>query len=221
MKSLLVHMSSLFSDENWSPEGASHLDLTRLEGTTCYCDADAEKAIEVYLDEVGVSKGSIDLTPMRRSIRVQNSVRFKNIEMIKGDRWEVDQFGKACFNVRIVAENDIKRVKCCFRILSADNSPITVLQTSGCLDCVKGREYDLFIEADFSQMLPGRYYMDLGLYEIKTDATARFFDRIDQAATFDILRDDNIEGNDTWDQRWQGIVKSEDMRILNIKQDNS
>ena len=58
-------------------------------------------------------------------------------------------------------------------------------------------------------------------YEIKTDATARFFDRIDQAATFDILRENNIEGNDTWDQRWQGIVKSEDMRILNIKQDNS
>ena len=46
MKSLLVHMSSLFADEAWSPEGAEHLDLTALEGTTCYCDAAAEKAIE-------------------------------------------------------------------------------------------------------------------------------------------------------------------------------
>ena len=46
MKSLLVHMSSLFADEEWSPEGALHLDLTALEGTTCYCDAAAEKAIE-------------------------------------------------------------------------------------------------------------------------------------------------------------------------------
>ena len=45
MKSLLVHMSSLFSDEEWSPEGAGHLDLTALKGTTCYCDAAAEEAI--------------------------------------------------------------------------------------------------------------------------------------------------------------------------------
>lgn len=45
MKSLLVHMSSLFSDEEWSPEEAEHLDLTALKGTTCYCDATAEEAI--------------------------------------------------------------------------------------------------------------------------------------------------------------------------------
>ena len=46
MKSLLVHMSSVFSAENWSPDEARHLDLTHLEGTTCYCDQESEKAIE-------------------------------------------------------------------------------------------------------------------------------------------------------------------------------
>ena len=38
-------MSSLFYDENWSPEGAISLDLRNLEGTTCYCDASAEAII--------------------------------------------------------------------------------------------------------------------------------------------------------------------------------
>ena len=45
MKCVLVHMSSLFYDENWSPEGAISLDLRNLEGTTCYCDAPAEATI--------------------------------------------------------------------------------------------------------------------------------------------------------------------------------
>ena len=45
MKCVLVHMSSLFYDENWSPEGAISLDLRNLEGTTCYCDASAEAII--------------------------------------------------------------------------------------------------------------------------------------------------------------------------------
>lgn len=46
MKSLLVHMSSLYDDEAWSPEDAAHLDLTDLEGTICYCDPESEKVIE-------------------------------------------------------------------------------------------------------------------------------------------------------------------------------
>ena len=46
MKSVLVHMSSLFSDEGWSPEGAIHIDLQHLEGTCCYCDTASEHAIE-------------------------------------------------------------------------------------------------------------------------------------------------------------------------------
>ena len=45
MKSVLVYMSSLFSDEGWSPEGAVSVDLRHLEGTTCYCDASAEREI--------------------------------------------------------------------------------------------------------------------------------------------------------------------------------
>ena len=40
-----MHMGSLFSDESWSPEGAVHLDFTSLEGTSCYLDPDAAKAI--------------------------------------------------------------------------------------------------------------------------------------------------------------------------------
>lgn len=39
-------MSSLFADEDWSPAGALHVDLTGLDGTTCYCDQEAEAAIE-------------------------------------------------------------------------------------------------------------------------------------------------------------------------------
>ena len=46
MKSLLVHMSSLFFDEGWSPEGAIHCDFSEMEGTVCYCDKNAEEQIE-------------------------------------------------------------------------------------------------------------------------------------------------------------------------------
>ena len=43
-------MSSLFSDEGWSPEGALSVDLRHLEGTTCYCDEAAEVEIAKALN---------------------------------------------------------------------------------------------------------------------------------------------------------------------------
>lgn len=39
-------MGSLFSDENWTPDGAIECDLRHLEGTCCYCDSQAESEIE-------------------------------------------------------------------------------------------------------------------------------------------------------------------------------
>ena len=45
MDSLLILMSSLYSDEAWAPEGALVCDLRQLEGTCCYCESDAESAI--------------------------------------------------------------------------------------------------------------------------------------------------------------------------------
>ena len=50
-----MHMSSLFSDEGWSPEGAVAVDLRYIEGTTCYCDATAEKAIEDALKPLPIN----------------------------------------------------------------------------------------------------------------------------------------------------------------------
>lgn len=40
-----MHMSSMYSDEAWSPSGAMHMDFRNLDGTTCYCDETAEKGI--------------------------------------------------------------------------------------------------------------------------------------------------------------------------------
>lgn len=41
-----MHMSGLFYDESWSPDGALQTDFSELTGITCYCDQDAEHKLE-------------------------------------------------------------------------------------------------------------------------------------------------------------------------------
>jgi len=38
-------MSAMFSDEKWMPEGAISVDLRNLQGTSCYCSAEAKASI--------------------------------------------------------------------------------------------------------------------------------------------------------------------------------
>jgi len=45
MDSLLIQMSNMYSDEGWAPEGVPVCDLRKLEGTCCYCEAEAEAVI--------------------------------------------------------------------------------------------------------------------------------------------------------------------------------
>ena len=55
MESVLIRMSSLFSDEGWLPEGAIELDLRHLQGTTCYCEKAAEAVIEESFKDLPVN----------------------------------------------------------------------------------------------------------------------------------------------------------------------
>lgn len=40
--STILHLSALYSEEAWAPEGSSAVDLTGIEGTSCYCSPEAE-----------------------------------------------------------------------------------------------------------------------------------------------------------------------------------
>lgn len=47
---ILLDFSDLYDQENWCPEGALRVFLNDLEGTACYCDPDAAKALRERLE---------------------------------------------------------------------------------------------------------------------------------------------------------------------------
>lgn len=49
----IMHLSALYAEECWSPEGARILDLQSLEGTNCYCSPSAAHAIRKAIKGLG------------------------------------------------------------------------------------------------------------------------------------------------------------------------
>lgn len=41
----ILHLSTLYAEEYWAPEGSRQLDLRSLPGTNCYCSPEAEEAL--------------------------------------------------------------------------------------------------------------------------------------------------------------------------------
>ena len=43
--STILHLSALYAEEAWAPEGSAAVDLTGIEGTSCYCSPEAENEL--------------------------------------------------------------------------------------------------------------------------------------------------------------------------------
>jgi len=48
----ILHLSALFTEESWAPEGALSLDLRSLRGTNCYCSPEAAEALRAAIAEL-------------------------------------------------------------------------------------------------------------------------------------------------------------------------
>ena len=51
--STILHLSALYAEEGWAPEGSAALDFTDIEGTNCYCSPAASKEIRRRLGTIG------------------------------------------------------------------------------------------------------------------------------------------------------------------------
>ncbi|MBO4743761.1 MAG: hypothetical protein J5533_09030 [Bacteroidales bacterium] len=50
--STILHLSELYAEETWSPAGSQAIDLTGIEGTSCYCSPEAEEALRKRLADL-------------------------------------------------------------------------------------------------------------------------------------------------------------------------
>ena len=55
--STILHLSELYAEEAWSPAGSQAVDLTGIEGTSCYCSPEAEDALRERL--AGLPQGGL------------------------------------------------------------------------------------------------------------------------------------------------------------------
>ena len=110
-----------------------------------------------------------------------------------------------------LAEKNIQDVGFRMRLATADGTSITVLLAPKLFSCVEGDEITIPLEADISQLVPGRYCLTPVLYGVNEYGAWQFYDHLEQAVTFEVETHPGFNENMEWEQRWWGSVKFPDM----------
>ena len=171
-------------------------------------DGDVEDAIEVYMGQGVETPAKVDLTQIKKNqSSLVDGVRLKTIEVLDTDMWKITVGDKLRFAIEIEATKDLTDIGYRSRLTAVDGSSISVLLAPNLFNCKAGEKLTIPLEADVSQLVPGRYCLTPVLYGVNPYGGWQFYDHVEKAVTFEVETKPGFNENMEWEQKWWGSVK--------------
>lgn len=171
-------------------------------------DGNVEDAIEVYMGQGIETPPQVDLTQIKRTQgSLADGVKLKGINVLENDMWKIKVGDKLRFSIDIEATADLENIGYRSRLTAVDGSSISVLLAPNLFSCKAGEKLTIPLEADVSQLVPGRYCLTPVLYGVNQYGGWQFYDHIEKAVTFEVETKPGFNENMEWEQKWWGSVK--------------
>lgn len=178
-----------------------------------------DNAIDVYMGAVAESPSIVDVREYKRAKEIKYGVRISEIALIDRERWRIRVGEKLRFLVKIESKIDLRNVCYRSRVSAADETSVSVLVKPNAFSCKKDETITIELEADVSELVPGKYSFSPLLY-VKNDRGGwDYYDRIYKAVTFDVENKPGFNQDIPWEPRWWGYVKLPSLiKIKDIKE---
>ncbi|MEE1220189.1 MAG: Wzt carbohydrate-binding domain-containing protein, partial [Ruminococcus sp.] len=154
---------------------------------------------------------------LKRNQELVDGVKLTSISIADKNEWRIKVGEKIRFNITVKASKEIKNVAYRSRLIAADGTSITVLLAPNLFSCKAGDEITIPLEADVSQLVPGKYKLTPVLYGVNEYGGWNFYDHIDGAVTFEVETVEGFNQNMEWQSRWWGNVKFPEIKDLRNK----
>jgi lipopolysaccharide transport system ATP-binding protein len=177
-------------------------------------EGDVEDAIEVYMGANGETPAIVDLTKSKRVVQTVPGVKITKIEVIDHDAWRISVGDKLRYRIFLKAEKDLQNVGFRTRLFAADGTSVSVLVAPELFSCKAGDNLEIPLEADVSQLVPGRYCLTPSLYYSNKYGGWVFYDHIDRAVTFEVETVLGFNEDMVWEQKFWGHVKLPEIKKI-------
>ncbi len=184
-------------------------------------DGNVEEAIEVYMGQGVETPPNVDLTSFKRTqASLAPGVKLTGINVLENDIWKTSVGEKLKFSIEVEATENLTNIGYRSRLTCVDGTSVSVLLAPNLFSCNAGDKLTIPLEADISQLVPGRYCLTPVLYGVNQYGGWQFYDHIEKAVTFEVETKPGFNENMEWEQRWWGSVKLPeivDLRTLGEK----
>ncbi|MBQ8182785.1 MAG: ABC transporter ATP-binding protein [Clostridia bacterium] len=180
-------------------------------------DGNVEDAIEVYMGQGVETPPCVDLASFKRTqASLVDGVKLKSIKVLDSDIWKIKVGDKLRFSIDIEATEDLTNIGYRSRLSAVDGSSISVLLAPNLFSCKAGEKITIPLEADVTQLVPGRYCLTPVLYGVNPYGGWQFYDHVEKAVTFEVETKPGFNENMEWEQKWWGSVKLPEITDLRI-----
>ena len=181
-------------------------------------EGSVDDAIDVYIGVRSQSEKIIDLTKVKRNVNnIIDGVKITEISVLDSDEWKINVGEKLRFSVKVRAEKELDSVGYRSRLVTSDGQSVSVLLAPKLFSCKKGDVITIPLEADVSELVPGKYTLTPVLYGVNEYGGWSFYDHIDCAVVFEVVNQEGFNENMPWEQRWWGNVKLPELIDLRKK----
>lgn len=169
-------------------------------------EGDVEKSIEVYLGKNTKFPRFVNLLSRRRTLEVRDGIKLTGIEILNSDNWSLTVGEKLRIRIHAKSSKAFSNISFRTRLFSADGTSVSVLMAPRVINCNNNDNITLTMEADISQLVPGKYCLTPSLYNVNEYGSWEFFDHVESAVTFEVITKLGFNDNMAWEQRWWGHV---------------
>ena len=184
-------------------------------------NGNVEKAIELYANVLAVSQKRIGLTHITRETgRTSGAVLMDWVEIRNAERWRVKADSSMQIALAAHCVRESNQVGFRARLCSSDDTAVSVYLAPTFFNFEQDESIILNLEIDTSMLIPGMYKLNLAFYGVDEYGHDMFYDRVENAVSFEIVSYPGYNNNIPWDRFSWGIVKLPEMKLIEIDKNN-
>ena len=181
-------------------------------------DGGVEKAIEIYANVMSVSDRFVSLDTLPRAVNEESGhIHMKWVKVLNNVGWRVDVGTSLQFCVGASCMKPISKLGFRSRLCAGDDTVISVYLAPDILDCAGGEELEFSFAIDTTMLIPGMYKLNLAFYSMNEYGGEQFYDRLENAVSFEVQTTPGFNHNKPWDRFSWGIVKLPEMEVLRVE----
>lgn len=170
-------------------------------------DGKEEDGINTYLGLGGISDREIDLSSAQRNKEYLNGIKLTSVKNLNDSGWSIRTGEKLRFEIRAEASQSFDVMSFRSRLTNIDGHSISVFVAPDLFSCKANETITIPLEADTSQLVPGRYCLTPALYQYDRLGTTLFYDHINRIITFEVRDDGSFNQGIPWVQKYWGDIR--------------